>query len=89
MSNTAINQRKQACGYTPAPHQPRRHCPAPRGLRLHPGDPAHRQLQGLCARMHYEVRDPDTSYERQVMECTLHRMPVSHHSICEDWARKQ
>ena len=39
--------------------------------------------------MHYEVRDPDTSYERQVMECTLHRMPVSHHSICEDWARKQ
>lgn len=40
-----------------------------------------------CARMDYQVRDPDTAYERKAMHCKLHGMPVSHGSICEDWVR--
>ena len=52
--------------------------------------PANRRTDNCkgCARVSYSVRDPDTAYERQVMECSLHRIPVSHGSICEDWVRK-
>lgn len=40
-----------------------------------------------CSRVTYEVRDPDTAYERRDMKCRLHKIHVSHGSICEDWEK--
>jgi len=40
-----------------------------------------------CKFMDYEVRDPDTAYERKSMHCKLGNFAVSHGSICDAWAK--
>lgn len=40
-----------------------------------------------CKHMDYQVRDPDTAYERQAMRCKLGDFPIAHGGICDAWER--
>lgn len=41
-----------------------------------------------CGQMDYQVRDPDTAYERKTMHCRRGNFPVSHGSICDAWVKR-
>ena len=43
---------------------------------------------GGCKHAEMQLRDPDTRYERRVLFCTPHQIPVTVGSKCVDWSAK-